>query len=36
MAMADAGLSGNSIPKETIAAGEIEVVATVSVSFILD
>ena len=36
MAMADAGLSGNSIPKETIAVGEIEVVATVSVSFILE
>ncbi len=36
MAMADKEISGNSIPKETIAVGEIEVVATVSVSFILE
>jgi uncharacterized protein YggE len=36
MAMADKEISGNSVPKETIAVGEIEVVATVSVSFILD
>jgi hypothetical protein len=34
--MADKEISGNSIPKETIAVGEIEVVATVSVSFILE
>ena len=36
MAMADKEISGNSIPKETIAVEEIEVVATVSVSFILE
>ncbi|WP_353083157.1 SIMPL domain-containing protein [Flavobacterium sp.] len=36
MAMADKEISGNSVPKETIAVGEIEVVATVSVSFILE
>jgi uncharacterized protein YggE len=36
MAMADAGLPGNATPKETIAIGEIEVVATVAVSFILE
>jgi uncharacterized protein YggE len=36
MAMADSGLPGNTPQKETLAAGEIEVVANVSVSFILD
>ena len=36
MAMADAGLPGNVTPKETLAVGEIEVIATVSVSFILE
>jgi uncharacterized protein YggE len=36
MAMADAGLSGNVTPKETLAVGEIEVTANVSVSFILE
>jgi hypothetical protein len=36
MAMSDSGLPGNTAQKETLAAGEIEVVATVSVSFILE
>ena len=36
MAMADAGLPGNVTPKETLAVGEIEVSANVSVSFILE
>ena len=36
MAMADAGLPGNMTPKETLAVGEIEVTANVSVSFILE
>lgn len=36
MAMADAGLPENATPKETLAIGEIEVIATVSVSFILE
>ncbi len=36
MAMADAGLPGNVTPKETLAVGEIEVIATVSISFILE
>ncbi|MFZ4106489.1 SIMPL domain-containing protein [Flavobacterium sp.] len=35
MAQADKEISGNTAPKETVAVGEIEVVATVSVSFIL-
>ena len=36
MEMADSGLPGNTPQKETLAAGEIEVVANVSVSFILE
>lgn len=36
MAMADAGLTGNSNPKETLAVGEIEVTSNVTVSFILE
>ncbi len=36
MALADKEISENTAPKETLAVGEIEVVATVSVSFILE